>query len=123
MFVVRLVCSSSPLGLGNRQLPDENFNASSSLNPFKPSDARLHANTSWVIKGAHNEFLQISFQPHSKLVTGVVTQGNPHNDWFISLYNLLYSSDGVTWSYYEHEGQPGSRKVKFNVTFFSISLR
>jgi len=109
-----LVCSSSPLGLGNRQLPDENFNASSSVNPYKPSDARLRTNTSWVSEGAY-EFLQISFQPYSKLVTGVATQGNPHHYWFVTRYNLLHSLDGVTWSYYEHEGQPGSRKVKVSV--------
>jgi len=80
------------------------------VNPYKPSDARLRTNTSWVSEGVY-EFLQISFQPYSKLVTGVATQGNPHHYWFVIRYNLLYSSDGVTWSYYEHEGQPGSRKV------------
>lgn len=110
------VCSSSPLGLGNRQLPDQNFNASSSVDPFRPSDARLHENTSWVNEGlAINLFLQISFQHHSKLITGVATQGNPDNDWWVTRYNLLYSSDGVTWSYYEYEGAPGSRKVNFSL--------
>jgi len=109
-----LVCTSSPLGLGNTRLPDENFNASSSVEPYKPSDARLGSNTSWVSEGAQ-EFLQIRFQPYPKLVTGVATQGNPHHYWFVTLYNLLYSSDGVMWLYYEHEGQPGSRKVKVSV--------
>ena len=59
------------MGLSNHMLPDQNFNASSSLAPFKPSDARLHAsNASWVDDGVENDrFLQISFQPLSKLVT------------------------------------------------------
>ncbi|KAJ7351032.1 hypothetical protein OS493_037214 [Desmophyllum pertusum] len=102
------ICSPSPLGLGNHQLHDENFNASSSVSPYKPSDARLHSNTSWVNEGVESgQFLQISFQPHSKLITGVATQGNPHNGGWVIRYNLLYSLDGVTWSYY---GAAGSRK-------------
>ncbi|KAL9963525.1 hypothetical protein ACROYT_G027040 [Oculina patagonica] len=104
------ICSSSPFGLSNHKLPDQNFNASSSSSPFRPSDARLNANTSWVNEGTFNQFLQISFQPHSKRITGVATQGNPHNDWWVTRYNLQYSSDGVTWSYYEFFRAPGSRK-------------
>ena len=101
------------MGLGDNKLPDQNFNASSSLHPFRPSDARLHAaNSSWVSDGVEKDkFLQISFQPHPRLITSVATEGSPGHDWWVVLYNLQYSLDGVTWFYYENENSPGSRKV------------
>lgn len=107
------ICSPTALGLGDNKLPDQNFNASSSLHPFRPSDARLHAaGSSWVSDGVEKDrFLQISFQPHPRLITSVATEGSPGHDWWVVLYNLQYSLDGVTWFYYENENSPGSRKV------------
>ena len=114
IFVITfLVCSPSSLGLSNHELSDLNFNASSSFSPFAPRDARLYANTSWANEGySSEEFLQISFHPYSKLITGVATQGNPHHDWWIYRYYLQYSLDGFTWSFYEVASYPGSRKVR-----------
>ena len=78
LVIIFLVCNSSSLGLSNHELSDLNFNASSSFSPFAPRDARLYANTSWANEGySSEEFLQISFHPYSKLITGVATQGNP----------------------------------------------
>ena len=118
-----LVCSPSSLGLSNHQLPDQNFNAPSSFSPFAPSEARLHANTSWVNQGlAIVLFLQVSFHPHSKLVTGVATQGSPHQDWWVTRYQLVFSLDGVTWSHYEIARHPGSRMVSLIQDFTVLNL-
>ena len=111
--IIFLVCNPSSLGLSNHELSDLNFNASSSFSPFAPRDARLYANASWANEGySSDEFLQISFHPYSKLITGVATQGNPHHDWWIYRYYLQYSLDGFTWSFYEAASYPGSRKVR-----------
>ena len=84
--IIFLVCNPSSLGLSNHELSDLNFNASSSFSPFAPRDARLYANTSWANEGySSEEFLQISFHPYSKLITGVATHAGKPSSRLVDL--------------------------------------
>ncbi|CAH3154902.1 unnamed protein product, partial [Porites evermanni] len=105
------VCSSPPLGMRDRRILDHQITASSvgmslSLKRFNARDARLWLkSSSWVSALVdYSPWLQITFAPEIKLITGIATQGSPLYDWFITSYTLKYSMTGKIWKNYEQGG-------------------
>ena len=52
----------------------------------------------------YSPWLQITFAPEIKLITGIATQGSPSYDWFTTSYTLKYSMIGKIWKNYEQGG-------------------
>lgn len=107
--MVIVVCTSPAFGLANHRIPDSKITASSAgiwfLTVFKPHLARLHASTAWVAGLLDlNPYLQISFSPIRRLITGIATQGNPGHDWWTTSYVLTYSINEYNWMYYKTQG-------------------
>ena len=95
----------------DRQILDHQITASSvgmslSLKRFNARDARLWLkSSSWVSALVdYSPWLQITFAPEIKLITGIATQGSPLYDWFITSYTLKYSMTGKIWKNYEQGG-------------------
>ena len=73
---------------------------------FRAKDARLRLRSlSWV-SGIldSNPWLQVSFAPEIKLISGIATQGNPSHDWWTTSYTLQHSMTGKAWQEYEQHG-------------------
>lgn len=95
----------------DRRILDHQITASSvgmslSLKRFNARDARLWLkSSSWVSALVdYSPWLQITFVPEIKLITGIATQGSPSNNWFITSYNLKYSMTGKIWKNHEQGG-------------------
>lgn len=95
----------------DRRILDHQITASSvgmslSLKHFNAKDARLWLkSSSWVSALVdYSPWLQITFAPEIKLITGIATQGSPSYDWFITSYTLKYSMTGKIWKNYEQGG-------------------
>ena len=73
---------------------------------LKAKDARLRLKSiSWVCGILDSSpWLQVSFAPEVKLVSGIATQGNPSHDWWTTSYTLKHSMTGKTWQEYERDG-------------------
>ena len=92
------------------------------LSTFKARNARLWLkSTSWVGSVLDsNPWIQISFAPEIKLITGISTQGNPSHDWFTSSYTLKYGMTGKTWHDYEREGFVEVQSLKWKDIFIYL---
>ena len=95
----------------DRRILDHQITASSvgmslSFKHFNAKDARLWLkSSSWVsVLVDYSPWLQITFAPEIKLITGIATQGSPSYDWFITSYTLKYSMTGKIWKNYEQGG-------------------
>ena len=73
---------------------------------FKAKDARLKLQSlSWVSGILDSSpWLQVSFAPEIKIISGIATQGNPSHDWWTTSFTLKYSMTGKIWQDYEKEG-------------------
>ena len=99
-FSLSIACSlASALGMEDGRISDWSITASASFKQYVPNNSRLHSNSSWVSSNI-NQFLQISFQPNFKLITGVATQGDPQHGWWVTRYQLKYSEDAIDWHWY-----------------------
>lgn len=91
---------------GDQPLPDEAFSASTYSNSyFSPKNARLLPTTpsnsggSWSPKISNkDQYLQIDLG-HQEPVYGVIVAGSPLYDEYVTSYQVLYSPDGVSYSY------------------------
>ena len=115
----RVVCRSPPVGMQDGWILDQQLTASSegmwlNLRVFKPRDARLwQLSTSWVSSVIdRHPWIQISFAPEIKLISGIATQGNPSHDWWTTSYTLKYSIIGKSWRDYKS----AKETVKVNKT-------
>lgn len=73
---------------------------------FKAKDARLKLQSlSWVSGILDSSpWLQVSFAPEIKIISGIATQGNPSHDWWTTSFTLKYSMTGKIWQDCEKEG-------------------
>lgn len=73
---------------------------------YKAKDARLKVQSlSWVCSYMDSTpWLQVSFAPEIKLISGIATQGNPSHDWWTTSYTLKHSMTGKTWQEHERQG-------------------
>ena len=83
---------------------------------FKAKDARLRLKSlSWVCGFLDSSpWLQVSFAPEVKIISGIATQGNPSHDWWTTSYTLKHRMTGKIWRHYEKEGFEEASKVKYS---------
>ncbi|GLD55459.1 macrophage mannose receptor 1 [Lates japonicus] len=98
------------LGVEDRNITDSQLSASSSIGLFTPNRARLNGNSCWMPSGnPTSSWIQVNLGQTRK-VTGIVIQGCPQNDHWLTKFKIQHSMDGTTWTDYTADGQffPGS---------------
>ncbi|XP_067022569.1 lactadherin-like [Acropora muricata] len=106
-------CRIHPLGMENREIPNEAVKASSSWGSgSQPWQARLNnieksgSDGVWcTLQNAIGHYLQIDLGKE-RVVNKIATQGRPSTiyiHWVIS-YKLLFSSDEANWNEYQNKG-------------------
>ncbi|KAM4634074.1 macrophage mannose receptor 1 [Polymixia lowei] len=98
------------LGVEDGNITDYQLSASSSLGSFTPSKARLNGNSCWMPSGNPNSnWIQVNLGQTRK-VTGIVIQGCPMNDHWVTKFKVQHSVDGTTWTDHTVDGPffPGS---------------
>ncbi|CAL1296415.1 unnamed protein product [Larinioides sclopetarius] len=96
-----------PLIDGPNPLPDTKLKASSSKTPLSGPDAiRLEikgAKKAWTpAETDEKQFIEVDLDD-IRGVYGIITKGKESTKEFITSYQLLYSTDGVAYSYYQDE--------------------
>ncbi|XP_044163578.1 retinoschisin-like [Acropora millepora] len=116
----QMICSSSqiceecriqPLGMENREIPNEAVKASSSWSSgYEPWQARLNniqksgSSGSWSTRhNAIGQYLQIDLGKE-RVVNKIATQGRPSDDQWVTSYKLLFSSEEANWNEYQNNG-------------------
>ncbi|KAM8872531.1 uncharacterized protein ACB058_004460 isoform 1-T1 [Synchiropus picturatus] len=92
------------LGVEDRNISDSQLSASSSSRQHPPSHARLNGNSCWISSGsATSSWIQVNLGQKRK-VTGIVIQGCPQLDNWVTKFKLKHSIDGITWTDYTTDG-------------------
>ena len=120
--MVSLECQEA-LGVENGQIPDRKISASSQWDANHTSEqGRLHFQASGRKVGAwcagrndYNQWLQADLGSQFTRITGVASQGRngAHRQW-VTKYKLLYSNDGINFTFYRAKGQM-TEKVKYTI--------
>ena len=111
-------CRIQPLGMENREIPNEAVKASSSFG-CEPWQARLNNNEtssscgSWSSSRplASGQYLQIDLGKQ-RVVNKIATQGRPIYDQWVTSYQLLFSSNGQNWNKYQNNSVVKVNNVK-----------
>ncbi|XP_046573868.1 uncharacterized protein LOC124281912 isoform X2 [Haliotis rubra] len=89
----------APLGFENGNITDDQFSASSSLNPtYAAKAARLNVGDGWVSQHNGKEYLQVDLLTQHN-VTRYSVQGSK-NGLYPEAVQLFYSQDGLVWESY-----------------------
>ena len=113
-------CRIQPLGMENREIPNEAVKASSSWRLCEPWQARLNNIATsegaghWsALQNAVGQYLQIDLGKE-RVVNKIATQGKPSTNYFqwVTSYKLLFSSDGAKWNEYQNDGVVKVNAVK-----------
>ncbi|KAK5617685.1 hypothetical protein CRENBAI_001663 [Crenichthys baileyi] len=92
------------LGVEDGNITDFQLSASSSIGSFTANKARLNGNSCWMPSGsATSSWIQVNLGQTRK-VTGIVIQGCPHNDHWVTKFKLQHSMDGASWTDYSSDG-------------------
>ena len=99
------------LGMQNGQIPDSSLSASSVLTAADGSqNGRLHLQAGNGLNGAWrpstddtDQWMQVDFNAE-KQVTAVATQGRETGNFWVTMYTLSYSSDGLNYTHCQQEG-------------------
>lgn len=123
MNPIKLKGCQDALGMESRKISDDQITASLYTNlDHAPYRARLYNQESaiaWTTPvGSH--WLQIDLRDRSIRITRVATQGRYSYDQWVTMYQLQYGDDGVTFQYYRDK--QAVIKVKYicslKLTFF-----
>lgn len=90
------------LGVEDESIGDSQLSASSSVNGHAAEKGRLDGTSCWIPSGslqAAGQWLQVDLGGTRK-VTGVVIQGCPQEDKWMTSLKLQHSMDGKTWTDY-----------------------
>lgn len=95
-----------PVINGENPLPDSAFEASSVLgSAFKPQYSRLNGGPTEKSSGVwspkendETQYIQITF-PELTPIFGVIMQGSPIGDQYVTMFKVMYSVDGTVFSY------------------------
>ena len=112
-------CRFQPLGMENREVPNEAVKASSSWAlGYEPWQARLNniarsgSTGSWSSRlNAIGQYLQIDLGKE-RVVNKIATQGRPSSDQWVTSFKLLFRSDGAKWNEYQNDGVVKVNAVK-----------
>ncbi|KAM6975835.1 uncharacterized protein LKV04_015092 [Tautogolabrus adspersus] len=92
------------LGVEDRNISDSALSASSSMGGFSPSQARLNGNSCWRPSGsASSSWIQVNLGQTRK-ITGIVIQGCPQYDYWVTKFKIQHSMDGTTWTDHTPDG-------------------
>ncbi|CAL8384873.1 unnamed protein product [Gadus morhua 'NCC'] len=106
----QMVCLRG-LGVEDGNISDSQLRASSSWGPSTPDKGRLHGSTCWRPSISDSaSWIQADLGQVRK-VTGVVIQGCPDNDHWVTKFKIQHSLDGSAWAAYTADGEffPGSQ--------------
>ncbi|XP_062291189.1 macrophage mannose receptor 1 [Scomber scombrus] len=93
------------LGVEDRNITDSQLSASSSIGAYTPNKARLTGNSCWMPSGsATSSWIQVNLGQTRK-VTGIVIQGCPQQDNWVTKFKIQHGMDGTTWTDYTADGQ------------------
>ena len=85
----------------DKGIPDERITASSQHSEMRQGKyARLNLNNCWsaALEDTH-PWLQVEIDDKLVQIVGVITQGHPQQEYYVSHYQLQYSIDSTAWSY------------------------
>ena len=92
-----------PLGLAGYLVPDSDITASSIRG--QPKWGRLHNSEAWFPKTLDSpDWIQVCF-PQLVRVIGVMTQGRPTYNQWVTSYKVFYSFDGISFRVISENGQ------------------
>ncbi|XP_074546917.1 uncharacterized protein LOC141805663 [Halichoeres trimaculatus] len=92
------------LGVEDGNITDSQLAASSSIGGFSASQARLNGNSCWRPSGSvTSSWIQVNLGQTRK-VTGIVIQGCPQSDYWVTKFKIQHSMDGATWTDYTADG-------------------
>ncbi|KFM64508.1 Hemocytin, partial [Stegodyphus mimosarum] len=95
-----------PLIDGEKPLPDSNIKASTSASSSTgPDAARMKAEIgkAWTASVEdQKQFIEVNLDD-VRAIYGVITKGKPLSNEWVTSYQLLFSNDGVSYSYYQDE--------------------
>ncbi|CAG5867752.1 unnamed protein product [Menidia menidia] len=92
------------LGVEDGNVTDFQLSASSSIGLFTPNNARLNGNSCWMPSGSPTSSWIQANLGQTRKVTGVVIQGCPRNDHWVTKFKIQHSMDGTTWTDYTADG-------------------
>ncbi|XP_028419311.1 von Willebrand factor-like [Dendronephthya gigantea] len=98
------------LGMENGKILDTQITASSSLPHYGVENARLNLNArgnrygAWRPRTTTREWLQVNFGGRA-IVTEILTQGRSNANWFVTIYYVSYSKDGISFTIYHEKGR------------------
>ncbi|XP_055010163.1 macrophage mannose receptor 1 [Boleophthalmus pectinirostris] len=98
------------LGVEDGNITNAQLSASTSLGLNTPDKARLNGNSCWMPSGVpSSSWIQVNLG-QTKKVTGIVIQGCPQNDYWVTKFKVQHSVDEVIWKDYTADGEffPGS---------------
>ncbi|XP_036973174.1 macrophage mannose receptor 1 [Acanthopagrus latus] len=98
------------LGVEDGNITDSQLSASSSSSAsFTASKARLNGDSCWRPSSTSSSWIQVNLGQTRK-VTGIVIQGCPQYDYWVTKFKLQHSMDGLSWTDYTADGEffPGS---------------
>ncbi|XP_071796193.1 uncharacterized protein [Asterias amurensis] len=97
------------LGMKDGSMPDARITASSQRDSYRqPSNARLNLNRCWIPANGSfvDSWLQIDVGINPVHIEGVITQGRPGGDSWVTHYQVQYSIDGTAWLYVNGASTP-----------------
>lgn len=125
MSPIKLTGCQDALGMESRKISDDQITASLYTNlDHAPYRARLYNQESasaWTTPvGSH--WLQIDLRDRSIRITRVATQGRYSYDQWVTMYQLQYGDDEVTFQYYRDKQAVIKMKYicSLKLTFFFI---
>ncbi|KAM9450976.1 lymphocyte antigen 75-like [Clarias gariepinus] len=92
------------LGVEDGNVTDSMISASSSRAGKEPKYARLNGQSCWMPSSTSNSWIQVSL-PLLKKITGVVIQGCPTADDWVTKFTIQTSKDGYSWDDYKLDGK------------------
>ena len=115
MLVTPLACQE-PLGVKSGNVTSDQFTASSFNGSFKAANAILHQRGAWVpATNDQHQWLQIDLL-RQVFVSGVVLQGRPDIEAWITTYHVEYALDGFSWELVKDENaQTEVRDIYLNI--------
>ncbi|XP_067232917.1 C-type mannose receptor 2-like [Chanodichthys erythropterus] len=97
------------LGVEDGNVTNSMLSASSSLSGNGPDKGRLNGNSCWMPSAYANSWIQVNVGQLKK-ITGVVIQGCPSTEHWVTKFKIQTSTDGLSWNDYSSDGgeYPGS---------------
>ena len=98
-LLVTPVACQEPLGIESGNVTSDQLTASSLNGSFEAANAILNQEGAWVpATNDQDQWLQIDLY-RQLLVSGVVMQGRPDVDEWVTTYRVEYAVDGVSWEF------------------------